>query len=325
MAQTTCTKTLYTQFLIAAHGNVTATALEGLFDEPGLHDRVTRWLASTRLSPRVLWEHVEPLVERTAGYLIADDSVLDKSRGPHVELAQLQYSGAEHGLVHGIDLVSLVWAHDGNVIPVDYRIFAKSVDGKTKHDHFRQLLAQAYARGFQPPAVLFDSWYAANETLLLIRSFGWTWVTELKKNRLVSPRPHQRVRLDQLRIPAGGRIVHLKGYGPIKVVQTVAPNGDVAYLATNDLTLTDVARVYARRWAVETYHRGLKQTTGITKCQARRARSQRTHIACSLLAFVALEQHRRTTGQSWYATKFSIIQAAVQRYLIQPTVSLRFA
>jgi predicted transcriptional regulator len=34
------------------------------------------------------------------------------------------------------------------------------------------------------------------------------------------------------------------------------------------------------RWQVEEPHRGIKQLTGSEKCQCRKARSQRNHLAC---------------------------------------------
>ncbi len=42
MGKRILTKSLYTQFLIASEGNVTATRLEESLDQPGLHDRITR-------------------------------------------------------------------------------------------------------------------------------------------------------------------------------------------------------------------------------------------------------------------------------------------
>jgi putative transposase len=70
---------------------------------------------------------------------------------------------------------------------VDYRIYDKARDGKTKNDHFRDLLDRAYARGFEPECVLFDSWYASLENLKAVRSYGWAWLTRLKRDRQVNP------------------------------------------------------------------------------------------------------------------------------------------
>uniref|UniRef100_UPI003743E020 transposase n=1 Tax=Spirosoma profusum TaxID=2771354 RepID=UPI003743E020 len=34
------------------------------------------------------------------------------------------------------------------------------------------------------------------------------------------------------------------------------------------------------RWQIETFHRSFKQLTGSERCQCRKARSQRNHLAC---------------------------------------------
>ena len=76
------------------------------------------------------------------------------------------------------------------------------------------------------------------------------------------------------------------------------------------------------RWKIEEYHRGLKQATGIERCQARKARIQRNHILCSILAFVALEVRRLNTGTSWYQSKREIINHALAEYLKKPFIPL---
>ena len=42
-------------------------------------------------------------------------------------------------------------------------------------------------------------------------------------------------------------------------------------------------------WAIENYHRGLKQCCGVERCQARSARAQRNHIGMAIRAFLRLE------------------------------------
>ena len=52
-------------------------------------------------------------------------------------------------------------------MPLDYRIYDKPKDGRTKNDHFRDLIGAARQRGFRPFAVLFDSRYSSLENLKL--------------------------------------------------------------------------------------------------------------------------------------------------------------
>jgi hypothetical protein len=39
-------------------------------------------------------------------------------------------------VVSGINLITLLWTDGTRCVPVDYRLFDKDRDGKTKNDHF---------------------------------------------------------------------------------------------------------------------------------------------------------------------------------------------
>ena len=59
------------------------------------------------------------------------------------------------------------------------------------------------------------------------------------------------------------------------------------YVITNDkaiCTSEDATKACAFRWKIEQYHREVKQTTGIAKCQARNSKAQRKHIITSILS-----------------------------------------
>jgi len=57
----------------------------------------------------------------------------------------------------------------------------------------------------------------------------------LKSNRLVNPDGKENIPISQAEIPPGGQVVHLKGYGFIKVFRAVSQNRDVGYWTTDDL------------------------------------------------------------------------------------------
>ena len=71
-------------------------------------------------------------------------------------------------------------------------------------------------------------------------------------------------------------------------------------------------------WAVEEYHRALKQCCTRERCQARLARPQRNHIGMAIRAFVRLSWHFYTTGVSWYEAKTWIVREAVRAYRPHP-------
>ena len=91
-------------------------------------------------------------------------------------------------------------------------------------------------------------------------------------------------------------------------------------LGESDLELSAMDRLcYAEQsWAIETYHRGLKQHCGVERCQVRRSVAQRNHIGFAIRAFLRLESYCWDHGWSWFDAKADIIREAVRLYLAKP-------
>ena len=154
--------------------------------------------------------------------------------------------------------------------------------------------------------------------------YQWHWLTQLKSNRQVNLDRQGNQPVSQLPISEKGSIVHLKGYGLIKVFKIVSLNGNIEYWATNNLSMDELFRLkYAElSWSIEEYHRGIKQLVGVERCLARTAIAQRNHIGLALRAFLRIERHCFLTGISWFEAKASIIRQAVRAYLAQPIYTL---
>jgi len=57
----------------------------------------------------LLFEQVEPMLEQDSeAYLVFNDTVLEKSFGPSIEVTRKQWSGNEKSVVRGIGVVSCV-------------------------------------------------------------------------------------------------------------------------------------------------------------------------------------------------------------------------
>ena len=130
--------------------------------------------------------------------------------------------------------------------------------------------------------------------------------------------------MSRTEISASGTVVWLVGYGLVLVFKIVAPDGDIAYWASDDLRMTGLTRQQLAEygWTIETYHRGIKQHTEVEGCQARSARAQANHIGLALRAFLRLEWHLFSTGISWMQAKAAIIRDAVRAYLTHPWICL---
>lgn len=322
-----CDELDYIHFLIAAQRVFTCT--EAARSQPEdtdapSHDAFTRLLTRQPPDTGALWQETKGLVNLSGGLLVFDDTTLDKPYSRDIELVTRHWSGKHRRVVMGINLISALWT-DGNAdIPTDFRTYDKPIGGKSKNEHFRDMLTVAKERGFQPDYVLFDSWYSSMDNLKLISSYGWLWLTQLKSNRQVNPDGSGNVAISTVEIEPKGRQVHLKGYGFIKVFRIVSPNGDAEYWATNDLEMgsSQQEQLAKQAWAIENYHRGIKQCCGVEKARVRSASAQVRHISFSIRAFVRLEVHRLKTGVSWYEAKASIIRDAVRQYLLKPLYQL---
>jgi putative transposase len=314
----------YIQFLIAtptAYSGTEAARVHPDQPDPPAHDAFTRLLTRLEPDPATLWQESRTQLDPTGGVLVVDDSTLDKPYARSIELVTRHWSGKHHGVVRGINLVSVVWTNGDRHIPCDYRVYEKA-DGRTKNDHFADMLRTAYARGLKPRCVCFDGWYSSLDNLKLLQAMGWTWLTRLKSNRLVNLNREGVRALKDAVIGAAGTQVWLPGYGLVKVFGIVAPDGDIAYWATNDLGMTDLTRLQFAEfsWSIEHYHRGIKQCTGVERCQCRSARAQRNHIGLALRAFLRFEAHCFAHGISWVEAKTAIIRDAVRAYLARPRI-----
>jgi hypothetical protein len=314
MSRHLCSKELYTTFLRVTTQRYSAVSLSEVSPNPLSHDAVSEWLAETRSTPKDVWSEAKKFVTTNNGILIADDTIISKTRSQKMGLVRWQYSGNEHDIIRGIGVLNFLWSTGEDVCPFDFRIYEPQEDGKTKNDHFRDMLRATKDRGLMPDVVIADSWYSSLENLKCIRDFGWYWVMGLKCNRLVN----RKVQLESLKIPQEGLYVHLRGYGWITVFRFDSKNGRTDYIGTNipDPTRDIVEKYVKQRWDIEVYHRELKQTCGLEKCQSRTGRTQRNHIAFSMIAWISMSAIRRRLGLSLYQQQWNIVKLAVSKAMM---------
>ena len=336
------TKQQYIEFLVATPGNYTCTNLAQHLDgEQAIsHDAISDYLRRQKMTPRSLWEVVQPLLnDGPDSYLIVDDSVQDKRYSKKIELVKLQYSGAAGGLVRGIGVINLLHSSgkDGQFYPIDFRLYDPDGDGKSKNAHFGDMLIRAKSdKNIQSRTLLLDAWYGSVDNLKLVQRLGMVFVTTLKSNRLVSlSKESGYVHLQELDwTPESlkqGLTVKLKELPfLVRLFKIVAPNGDIDWLITNrdtsgrddhgSLTARAVQEENALRWQIEQMHRELKQLVGTEKCQCRKARSQRNHLACCYLAWLSLKVHAKKVGTTLYAAQANLFREFLRTELRKPTI-----
>ena len=64
--------------------------------------------------------------------------------------------------------------------------------------------------------------------------------------------------MGECEIAATGTVVHLAGYGMVKVFRVAATDGTAEHWATDDLAMDDLGRLRLAEasWRIEEYHRG---------------------------------------------------------------------
>ena len=323
----------YISYLLSTQINYTCTELADHRANLS-HDAVSDFLRRERFTPSQLWQVVSPHIEDSKeAAIIVDDSVQNKQYSRFIELVKCQYSGNEHGTIRGIGLVNFVHSGGNNqdFWPIDYRIYHPDTDGKTKNDHFQEMFKRLIThKNIQARTILFDSWYGSADNIKLIHRSGWTFFTTLKGNRLVSvDRDIGYQHLEELdfnqQALARGLIVKLKEVPfKVKLFKLVTTDGRIDWIITNDLDQT-VNRFVAElkndnRWQVEDFHRGFKQLTGSEKCQCRKARSQRNHLACCYHAWVSLKVRAKQLGTTLYQVKHQQLSDYLVNQLYHPTI-----
>lgn len=143
----------YINFIIATPRDVTATEAGRVQPESKdapAHDAFTRLLQRLEPDPETLWEEAKTQIDLQSGILVLDDSTLEKPYSERNALVYRHWSGKQKAVVAGINLITLLWTDGDRCVPIDYRLFDKDTDGKTKNDHFSEMLLCAHRRGFNP-------------------------------------------------------------------------------------------------------------------------------------------------------------------------------
>jgi Transposase DDE domain len=351
----------YTQHLITSQVNYTCSYFGDRVEEIS-GDKIERYLKSTKLTPRMLWDktcldiHYSP-----NGCLIVDDTVLDHNSSSAIEIVRKQWSGNQHKVIRGIGLVALVYYNPelDRTWLIDYRLFDPETDGLKKTDHAVEMyqnvvyhkqdkvLKETPNKPFTFKYVLFDAAYATKKFLVEIDNTGNKYLCNMKSNRKcwevgkdysntdnkLHNKPESFRDMDW-NSPQGkidlqnGKTIRLKDFvsnSHLKLFKITVSKDRTDFIVTNDLSInspTIVESVNGMRWNIESFNREIKQTTGIEACQCRKARSQRTHINLALRAWIFLKQQATKLQTTVYQLKQSQLDNYYKKTMKNPT--LRF-
>jgi len=322
---------LYTDYLITSTKYTTATGLAKIFGDKFSHDDVTRFLATENLDNKKLWSFIKPFlrsVEKDDSVIIVDDTIFEKPYTDISEINTYHYDHSKGKSVIGINAVNLIHETGGVSLPLSMSIIHKDKivieqgkekrkSSKTKNELFQEQFLQTIHNEVKFETVLADIWFGNIKNMEMITTNGKQFIMPLKTNRKVSifnsssKDKKEYVPVKSLELKENIPIkIWLKGYHtPLLLCKQVFKNKDnstgVLYLVASDLTATysKVTTTYQRRWAVETYHRSLKNNTSVCASPTKTIKTQCNHIYASVMAFVKLEVIKIKKVVNHYALK----------------------
>ena len=200
---------------------------------------------------------------------------------------------------------------------IDFRIYQPDQDGKKKYEHLQDMMLKAIERNVMFKTVLMDTCYAITSLMQWINSLGYKFVCPVRSNRLIldkytdPDKPEYRsvkdLPWDNDKLKQGSD-AKLKACSlKLKLFRLMVHSNRTDYIVTNDnvaiCTSEEATEACPFRWKIEQYHREVKQTTGIFKCQARKAKAQRKHIVTSILAWIVIHAEACAKNTNIYKLK----------------------
>lgn len=284
----------YVEGLLTVAEAATCTAIARLM-KTASHDSLSRILKDPKFKWQTLLRTLALRIfgKLSDGWLIIDDTVIDKSFARSIENLSWVYCSKKQRSVLGLNLVLLCWSNGSITIPLAFRIWKRN-GGKSKFDLALELLA--YARNIlkiKPKYVTFDSWYTSQKILKRLRQYHWIFYSQLKRNRIFNGK--QVCQYGATRYWTNQGII----FGDFKVL--VVKHGG-KYFVTNNLKCSkaELLTCYKTRWAIETLFRILHSKLGLGQCQSRSLQCQTAHITLCLMSLLILERIKLETLKTHY-------------------------
>jgi len=126
---------IYSDYLIASFGLVTATGLSKMLDNGYSHDKISRFLAQREFTQKDYWKMVKPIIRKiessSEGVIAIDDTIEGKPHTTENDLICWHWDHAERRNVKGINIVNFLYTRtlsDGQAvsIPVSFEQIKKT-------------------------------------------------------------------------------------------------------------------------------------------------------------------------------------------------------
>lgn len=297
------------------------SSLGRLYDEEALYPKLNR------RHRRRLLRLLEKLKEDPKRYMWAVDDTIIPHWGKEIWGTYFWYDHKTKSTVFGHKLlvVGIVDRKRKLLIPVYWEVLHREIEGQ-KSEHEKgwevalKLLKEAVEFGFPKLLVSTDSWFAGEEFFNGLRQAGFSFVIEIRSNRLVagkkrsdnkdipvddyfSKKKRHKIRYRGTKKWAAERHLYFKDSKRKLKVAAISNEKDLedecfAYYVSDKLTwnaqqLWAVAR---DRWAIEVQFRDLKQIFALGEAAVRSKQAVETSISVSVIALTVVRMEQIATS-----------------------------
>ena len=303
----------YAKALLSARWRFTLVYLS-LFSGTS-HDFLTRGIKR-----KYQWKEILKTLLNThvlsEGYLIIDETDVDKSFGEKTPCLGWIYSHRKNKYIFGLHIVVICWTNEKITIPFAWKIYKKD-SGKTKLDLAMELIRYClFTLRIQPKAFLFDSFYASESLLKYLITHNQLFFSQLPKSRKfdqVSLREMHQGR------PYWQEMGVIRGGINVQVVKNRRK-----YYVTNKLGITreEQLQTYKIRWNIEEIFRFVKQELGFERCQVTSLVGQNTHFGTCFYLYAILQDIAEKNQMTDYSIKLkATLDRNFAQQLVLPTLS----
>ena len=334
---------IYADYIITALGKqVTATELSLLLNGTISNDKISRFLGGvyqkdkilqhSELTSKELWGLVKSSVrkyETEDSCIVIDDTIQEKQYSDENDIICWHFDHCEGRNVKGVNLLNFLLCTPEVNIPIALEVVKKTeevikiVDDKeirtckskvTKNEMAQNQIIYCIENAIKFRHFLFDIWFASNQTLELIHSYGKKYVVPIKKNRKIVFSHKDKLKGNWKKIESLSQVenqiientpteVWLEGLNhSVLLIKQVFTNKDgstgIQFLITNDFDLDTVDKIkqlYQKRWQVEEYHKSLKSNLSLAKAPTKTVFTGINHFFCCAYSFLKLELLTKAT------------------------------
>lgn len=236
------------------------------------------------------------------GYIIIDETDVDKSFGEKIPCLGWIYSHRKNKYIFGLHIVVAVWTNTKVTIPLGWKIYKKDC-GITKIDLAMQLIQYCFfTLQIQPKAFLFDSFYASETLLKYLINHQQTFYSQLPKNRKLGNITLAHMHNGR---PYWQETGVIRGGIKVQVVKNRRK-----YYVTNNIGITrkEQLATYKIRWKIEEVFRFVKQELGFERCQSISLTGQNNHFGTCFYLYATLQDMAEKTQMTDYCIKLKATQ-----------------